>query len=223
MHSRPRPRDKRVVLASTSLRRRDILGSIGIDPEIVLFTFEENLSPGSFADTRVPGRMYEELVPNLAFGYGRNDTPTRSRACYAIPLGNPPIERNPRQPPDVVIVADTIVLTHPSPIASNNDQTQLGMEQQLLEKQGTKEENLRMLLDMNGNVCEVPTGATLIFPVLQSPGYDISSIDEGCGLQGEAGGGGWTSSLKSLSRPPPRAIDLLLAHLPNLYFLNHFD
>ncbi|TEB16667.1 hypothetical protein FA13DRAFT_1872504 [Coprinellus micaceus] len=234
-HSRPRPRDKRVVLASTSLRR-DILGSIGIDPEIVLFTFEENLSPGSSADTRVPGRMYEELVPNLAFGYGRNDTPTRSRACYAIPLGNPPIERNPRQPPDLVTVADTIVLTHPSPIASNgfsigkklgelyvwcsldfanpsqldktfpiriapvygmrrrralqrvlwgalgkerkNDQTQLGTEQQLLEKQGTKEENLRMLLDMNGNVCEVTTGVTLIFPVLQSPSYKVSSIDE---------------------------------------------
>jgi septum formation protein len=35
-----------------------------------------------------------------------------------------------------------------------------------------------MLLDMNGGVCEVVTGVTIVYPVLTSPGYDIKSIDE---------------------------------------------
>lgn len=35
-----------------------------------------------------------------------------------------------------------------------------------------------MLLDLNGNVCEVVTGVVVVFPVLQSPGYKIQSIDE---------------------------------------------
>ncbi|TEB31561.1 hypothetical protein FA13DRAFT_1709522 [Coprinellus micaceus] len=78
------------------------------------------------------------------------------------------------RPPDLVIAADTIVLTYPSPLASSvSYRLQPGTEQQLLEKPGTKEEYLRMLLDMNGDIC-----AMLIFPVLQSPGYKISSIDE---------------------------------------------
>jgi len=35
-----------------------------------------------------------------------------------------------------------------------------------------------MLLDLNGSVCEVVTGVVVVFPVLQSPGYKIQSIDE---------------------------------------------
>jgi len=35
-----------------------------------------------------------------------------------------------------------------------------------------------MLLDLNGRVCEVVTGVVVVFPVLQSPGYKIQSIDE---------------------------------------------
>ena len=35
------------------------------------------------------------------------------------------------------------------------------MNQELLEKPSSKEDNLRMLLDMNGNVCEVVTGVVV--------------------------------------------------------------
>jgi predicted house-cleaning NTP pyrophosphatase (Maf/HAM1 superfamily) len=35
------------------------------------------------------------------------------------------------------------------------------MNQELLEKPSSKEDNLRMLLDMNGNVCEVVTGVVI--------------------------------------------------------------
>jgi len=35
------------------------------------------------------------------------------------------------------------------------------INQELLEKPESKEDNLRMLLDMNGNVCEVVTGVVI--------------------------------------------------------------
>lgn len=35
-----------------------------------------------------------------------------------------------------------------------------------------------MLLDLNGQVCEVVTGVTLVYPILTSPGYGMHSIDE---------------------------------------------
>lgn len=71
------------------------------------------------------------------------------------------------------------------------------IHQELLEKPTSKTDNLRMLLDMNGGVCEVVTGVSIgkyssdlhitrvhqliificfllaVYPVLASPGYDI--------------------------------------------------
>jgi len=37
---------------------------------------------------------------------------------------------------------------------------------------------MRMLLDLNGGVCEVVTGVSLVYPILEAPGYQIKSIDE---------------------------------------------
>jgi septum formation protein len=70
-----------------------------------------------------------------------------------------------------------------------------GTRQELLEKPTSKEDNLRMLLDLNGGVCEVVTGVTVgeytihapllpriylgkifdiaVYPVLSAPGYTI--------------------------------------------------
>lgn len=61
--------------------------------------------------------------------------------------------------------------------------------QELLEKPVDDQDNLRMLLDMNGGVCEVVTGVTLgnistnlhnyfadtfiVYPILAAPGYEI--------------------------------------------------
>ena len=43
----------------------------------------------------------------------------------------------------------------------------------ILEKPTSKADNLRMLLDLNGHSCEVVTGVTVVFPILQAPGYSV--------------------------------------------------
>ena len=54
------------------------------------------------------------------------------------------------------------MLTHPQPVTSDTSYSMLPvMNQELLEKPSSKEDNLRMLLDMNGNVCEVVTGVVV--------------------------------------------------------------
>lgn len=97
--------------------------------------------------------------------------------------------------------ADTIVLTHAQPATSQTSYSVLpGVNQELLEKPSSKEDNLRMLLDLNGAVCEVVTGVTIgtsstvssgnvshsqlgtdiqsriVYPVLHAPGYSIKSF-----------------------------------------------
>ena len=55
--------------------------------------------------------------------------------------------------------ADTVVFTHAQPITSDTAYSVLpDINQELLEKPTSKEDNLRMLLDLNGGVCEVVTG-----------------------------------------------------------------
>lgn len=86
---------------------------------------------------------------------------------------------DPDNAPDLVIAADTIVLTHTQPATSQIDYALLpSASQELLEKPKDKADNLRMLLDLNGQVCEVVTGVTLVYPILTSPGYGMHSIDE---------------------------------------------
>lgn len=58
-----------------------------------------------------------------------------------------------------VHTADTVVFTHALP--STTLEMSLGTRQELLEKPISKADHLRMLLDLNGNVCEVVTGVSL--------------------------------------------------------------
>lgn len=59
-------------------------------------------------------------------------------------------------------VADTVVLTHAQPSTTQVDYSVLpAVRQELLEKPTSKADNLRMLLDLNGGVCEVVTGVTV--------------------------------------------------------------
>lgn len=59
-------------------------------------------------------------------------------------------------------LADTVVLTHAQPSTSDMSYSVLpDVNQELLEKPTSKEDNLRMLLDLNGGVCEVVTGVTV--------------------------------------------------------------
>lgn len=54
------------------------------------------------------------------------------------------------------------MLTHPQPVTSDTSYSMLpAVNQELLEKPSSKEDNLRMLLDMNGSVCEVVTGVVV--------------------------------------------------------------
>ncbi|PFH48009.1 hypothetical protein AMATHDRAFT_6227 [Amanita thiersii Skay4041] len=150
---------KRIVLASNSPRRREILRTIGFNPDIVPSTFEENLPLSSF--------------PNI------HEYPVATATHKAIEVYERMVAGDPDNPPDLVIAADTIVLTHVQPSTSQTDYSILpDYKQELLEKPTSKADNMRMLLDLNGNVCEVVTGVTVVYPVLTSPGYQTRSIDE---------------------------------------------
>ncbi|KAG6901957.1 hypothetical protein C0995_006186 [Termitomyces sp. Mi166 len=110
---------KRIVLASNSPRRQEILRTFGLVPDIVPSNFEENLLPSSFSDiheypvataTHKAVEVYERLVPSTSD------------------------------------VSSSVLPSH---------------NQELLEKPMSKEDNLRMLLDINGGVCEVVTGVVI--------------------------------------------------------------
>ncbi|KZT27250.1 Maf/Ham1 [Neolentinus lepideus HHB14362 ss-1] len=148
--------DKRVVLASNSPRRKEILQTIGIAPEIVPSTFAENLPQNSFEDV--------------------HEYPVATATHKAVEVYERLVQERPDDPPDLVIGADTVVLSHiPGP---TSDFTYAQARQDILEKPESEEDNLRMLLDLNGGMCEVVTGISLVYPILSAPGYEIKSIDE---------------------------------------------
>jgi hypothetical protein len=94
---------------------------------------------------------------------------------------------DPENGPDLVIGADTVVLTHAQPVTSDVAYSELpGVHQDLLEKPDNKEDNLRMLQELNGTVCEVVTGVSLgewreTFPTVEHdvdlPSSSVSSTD----------------------------------------------
>jgi len=61
----------------------------------------------------------------------------------------------------LVCVADTVVLTRALPATTLEMEMGTDAHPELLEKPVSKDDNLRMLLDLNGNVCEVVTGVSL--------------------------------------------------------------
>ncbi|KAF4613442.1 hypothetical protein D9613_008148 [Agrocybe pediades] len=150
---------KRIVLASNSPRRQEILRTFGIAPDIVPSTFAEDLDIRDFAQA--------------------HEYPVATATQKAVEVYERLVQEQPDDAPDLVIAADTVVLTHAQPVTSDTSYSLLpDTHQELLEKPSSKEDNLRMLMDLNGNVCEVVTGVVVIYPVLQSPGYMIKSIDE---------------------------------------------
>ncbi|KAI0328257.1 Maf/Ham1 [Cubamyces sp. BRFM 1775] len=151
---------KRVILASNSPRRREILHTFGLAPEIVPSTFEETLPFGGFQDP--------------------HEYPVATATHKAVEVYERLVNENPDDAPDLVIAADTVVLTHPPPGLSSTPRfvDELPPPQDILEKPTDKEDNMRMLLDLNGGVCEVVTGVSVVFPVLEAPGYKIKSIEE---------------------------------------------
>lgn len=152
-------RGKRIVLASNSPRRKEILRTYGIDPEIVPSTFAEDLPYSSFQEV--------------------HEYPVATATQKAVEVYERLVRDDPDNSPDIVIGADTVVFTHVQPSTSDLGYSMLpGVTQELLEKPKDKLDNLRMLLDLNGNVCEVVTGLAVVYPILTAPGYQIKAIDE---------------------------------------------
>ena len=78
----------------------------------------------------------------------------------------------------VISLADTVVLTHQAPPTSDAAPSAFADDMpDILEKPRSKADNLRMLLDLNGGSCEVVTGVSVVYPVLQAPGYNIKSAE----------------------------------------------
>ncbi|KAI0711849.1 Maf/Ham1 [Cerioporus squamosus] len=145
---------KRVDLASNSPRRKDILKTF-----IVPSTFEETLPFGRFSDP--------------------HEYPVATVTQKAVEVYERMVTQNPDDAPDLVIAADTVVLTHPPEgLKSMRFADEPTGPQDILEKPTDKEDNMRMLLDLNGGICEVVTGVSIVFPVLEAPGYKIKSIEE---------------------------------------------
>ncbi|KAH9981906.1 Maf/Ham1 [Russula compacta] len=154
----PKP-SARVILASGSPRRKDILQIFGLAPEVVPSLFAEDLSPTSFEDI--------------------HEYPVSTATHKAVEVYERLVRADPENGPDLVIGADTVVLTHAQPVSSDVAYSELpGVLQELLEKPVDKADNLRMLQDLNGSVCEVVTGVSLVFPILTSPGFSIRSLEE---------------------------------------------
>ncbi|SPC60917.1 related to Maf-like protein C3G6.03c [Ustilago sp. UG-2017b] len=135
---------KRVVLASSSPRRREILATVGLVPEIVPSTFEENLPKSEFT------------------GEGVYEYPVQTGYKKALEVYERLVRENPEDPPDFVISADTVVVK----------------DEVIMEKPVDQQDNLRMLADLNGNKCEVVTGVTVIWPVIEVPGFQMRSLCE---------------------------------------------
>ncbi|GAA6059005.1 hypothetical protein JCM10212_001715 [Sporobolomyces blumeae] len=90
-------RGKRIVLASASPRRAEILATYGLKPEIVPSAFPETLSHADFADDPSQYAVY-------------------TGSEKAVEVYEKLVRENPEDPPDLVIGADTVVLLNgPSP------------------------------------------------------------------------------------------------------------
>jgi len=150
---------RRIVLASNSPRRKEILQTHGLAPEIVPSTFDETLSHAEF----------EEV----------HEYPVATATHKAVEVYERLVQQNPDEPPDLVIGADTVVLSHPTSYTSGASRPAQDFERpEILEKPISKADNLRMLLDLNGKSCEVVTGVSLVYPILTAPGYEVKSMDE---------------------------------------------
>ncbi|KZT51991.1 Maf/Ham1 [Calocera cornea HHB12733] len=149
---------KRVVLASNSPRRREILRVLGLEPEVVPSTFAEDLRHAEFESP------YEY--------------PVATATHKAVEVYERLVKEDPEDPPDLVIAADTVVLSSVTMSAPGSALPNGEPMPEILEKPASQADNLRMLLDLNGHKCEVVTGVTIVYPILIAPGYAIKSIDE---------------------------------------------
>ncbi|GFZ42878.1 hypothetical protein JCM24511_00596 [Saitozyma sp. JCM 24511] len=142
---------RRIVLASASPRRKDILETAGFKPEIIPSEFAEDLPKtqfeGKLADYPIAtAEVYERLI-----------------------------QLNDRDPADLVISADTVVIFPPEKDTAEGGDAH-GETSEILEKPLSKHEQARSLALMAGRSCEVVTGVTIVYPSIEAPGYKLQSI-----------------------------------------------
>ncbi|QRV74947.1 N-acetylserotonin O-methyltransferase-like protein [Ceratobasidium sp. AG-Ba] len=151
--------NKRIVLASASPRRLEILKQFGLKPEVVPSKFAEDLPHDHFEN------VYEY--------------PVATSSEKAVEVYIRMVEQNPEDPPSLVIGADTVVLSKPEAVTSQIHESLFpSIRAEILEKPSDAADNLRMLLELNGRKCEVVTGVTVVYPILTAPGYAVKSMDD---------------------------------------------
>ncbi|PWN47735.1 Maf/Ham1 [Violaceomyces palustris] len=96
---------KRVILASNSPRRKEILASVGLFPEIIPSTFEEDLPKSEFR------------------GEASYEYPVETSARKALEVYQRLVKESPEDPPDLVIGADTVVVKDEEILEKPSDPT----------------------------------------------------------------------------------------------------
>ncbi|WFD25161.1 hypothetical protein MNAN1_000127 [Malassezia nana] len=87
-----RLKGKRIILASGSPRRKELLAQVGLHPEVVPSTFKEDLSKDDF----VGEALYEYPVETATY---------KAKEVYERL-----VHSEPHNPPDLVIAADTVIV-----------------------------------------------------------------------------------------------------------------
>ncbi|WRT65427.1 septum formation protein Maf [Kwoniella shivajii] len=149
-------KNRRVILASASPRRKEIFAASDFHPEIVPSTFAEDLP-----HSRFQGRLA--------------DYPISTGAEKAMEVYERLVKENEYDPPDLVISADTVVIFPPEKDTAEGGQYH-GEISEVLEKPINKNEQTRSLSSMAGRQCEVITGVSIVYPTVEAPGFKVQSI-----------------------------------------------
>nr|XP_019049948.1 septum formation protein Maf [Kwoniella bestiolae CBS 10118]OCF28878.1 septum formation protein Maf [Kwoniella bestiolae CBS 10118] len=141
-------KDKRVVLASASPRRKEIFAASDFHPEIIPSTFKEDLP-----HSRFQGRLA--------------DYPIATGAEKAMEVYERLVKENEYDPPDLVISADTVVIFPPEKDTVEGGEYH-GEISEVLEKPINKHEQIRSLSSMSV--------ACIVYPTIEAPGFKVQSI-----------------------------------------------
>ncbi|KAJ9120058.1 hypothetical protein QFC22_002955 [Naganishia vaughanmartiniae] len=178
-------KDKRVVLASSSVHRKERLGVSGLNPEVIPSTFPENL-------------------PHSDFAHAPSEYPVATSQEKAMEVYQRLLAEDPQTAPGLVISGDTVVIFYPQSPVNNAiedftvvDGTAIaklemgpefseemqdfgkgfnkgngrqdwggcegrkGLTVKILEKPLNKEAQYETLMELNGQKCEIVTGVTI--------------------------------------------------------------
>lgn len=153
-------KNKRIVLASSSERRINLLKSIGIEPEVIPSRFKEDLDHETFNE-------FEE-IDLKGIKYSLTNSTEKAIEVYSRL-----VEESPENGVELVIGSDTIIQTY---LPKSNQASRI------LEKPCSKVDHFKMLKDLvtadEDQVIEVVTSVALVFPSLVSPGFKVRHLSE---------------------------------------------